>query len=409
MRRRAFLRSLAGMSAARVIPLAGFGWAARTRADAGPHRLVVVFLRGAVDGLNVVVPYHERDYYLARPSIAIAPPGADGVVDLDGRFGLHPALRALLPLWRERSIAFIHACGSPDPSRSHFDAQDYMESGTPGVKITPDGWMNRLLAELPGAGSARGLNLGPTLPRIFSGKQVVASLPLGKNAARPLPLDRPIVSRAFDRLYQGNDALSRAYRDGRAARGELMQALARDMKQADNGAPSPLGFSAAADRLARLMVDDARIRLAFVALGGWDTHVNQGAASGQLANHLQPLGEGLMTLARGLGAAYRDTTILVLSEFGRTVRENGNGGTDHGHGNVMWVLGGAVRGGKVYGAWPGLNEGDLYQGRDLAITTDFREVISAVLMNGMRLDASRVAHVLPGWRSGAALPSLVRS
>ena len=405
MNRREFLRIAGLIPALTMQPLGNLGWAAGVN-DAGVARkkLIVVFMRGAVDGLNLVIPYNEPAYYDGRPSIAVpAGGGENALTDLDGRFGLHPALASLMPLWRERSLAFVHACGSPDPTRSHFDAQDYMESGTPGVKSTPDGWMNRLLATLPGPHApTEGVSFGPTLPRIFSGKMTVANVSVGKNAARPMPIDRPVVSDAFDRLYRGNDALDQAYREGQAARKQLLGELKQDMEAASNGAPSASGFVQISDQVARLMARDRNIQLAFLAVGGWDTHVNQGAGAGQLANHLRPLGDGLASLAHNLGDAYGDTVIIVMSEFGRTVRENGNGGTDHGHGNVMWVMGGAVRGGKVYGKWPGLSAEALYQGRDLAVTTDFRDVISIVLERHMKLDNRKLTTVFPGFRPAPA-------
>ncbi len=401
--RRAFIRGAAALGAAGVMMLGTAAWAARALSgDSSRKRLVVVFMRGAVDGLNVVVPHGEPNYYDARPTLAIAGAGGDGAaLDLDGFFGLHPALAALMPQWRDGTLAFVHACGSPDPTRSHFDAQDYMESGTPGVKSTADGWMNRVLAAMPGRSAAdkssptEALSLGANVPRILSGRMPVANIPLGRAAARPMPLDRPIVETAFDRMYRGNDPLSHAYREGREARTRLMSELEQDMTEANNGAPSPRGFPDDTARLARLIARDPSIRLAFLALGGWDTHVNQGSSRGQLANHLQPLGEGLAGFAASLGPHYQDTVIVVISEFGRTVRQNGNGGTDHGHGNVMWVMGGPVRGRKVYGAWPGLATQQLYQERDLAVTTDFREPISTVLRAHMVLGDAQIDRVFP--------------
>ncbi len=405
MNRRKFLKTATAVSALTLLPLGRIGWAARINdAEMAPHRLIVVFLRGAVDGLNVVVPYNDHAYYNSRPSIAIPAAGsADALIDLDGQFGLHPVLAGLLPMWRERSLAFVHACGSPDNSRSHFDAQDYMESGTPGVKSTPDGWMNRLLATLPGAhSSTQAVSFGPTLPRIFAGKMTVANVSVGKNAARAMPLDRPVISDVFDRLYRGTDPLSRAYQEGQSARKQLLSELTQDMEASSNGAPPANDFTGIADQVARLMARDNKIQLAFLAVGGWDTHVNQGAATGQLANRLRPLGDGLAALARNLGAAYRDTTIVVMSEFGRTVHENGNGGTDHGHGNVMWLMGGGIRGGRVFGKWPGLSTEDLYEGRDLAVTTDFRDVVSTVLTRQLKLNSQQLATVFPGFRTGLA-------
>ena len=393
MNRRDFLGLSAGMS---LLPFGPAAWAAT--ADGGPTRLIVIFLRGAVDGLNVVVPHAERTYYEVRPTIAIGGPGTDlGTLPLDGRFGLHPVLAGLLPLWNDGKLAFVHAAGSPNATRSHFDAQLFIENGTPGDSTTRDGWMNRLLAVLPAPhGPTDAVSVGPTMPQILRGSLPVTNLPLGPGAARPMPLDRPEISRAFDRLYAGNDPLSEAYRQARAARTELLGDLASEMRQADNGAPPPGGFPMEAARLAHLIRRDRNIRLAFASLGGWDTHVNQGKGKGQLANRLQPLGDGLAALAKGLGKDWDDTVVVVISEFGRTVHENGNGGTDHGHGNVVWVLGGAVRGGHVYGDWPGLAKTQLYQGRDLAVTTDYRTLFAAILERHLGLADRQLAQIFPG-------------
>ena len=379
-----------------MIVLSPHAWAARTLAAGGNRkRLVTVFLRGAVDGLNVVAPHGDPAYYDARPTIAIGR-SASMMPNLDGFFGLHPALAPMMDPWRDGTLAFVQACGSPDPTRSHFDAQDYMESGTPGVKSTPDGWMNRALDAFPGVHPATAaVSLGPVVPRIMSGKMAVANIETGRAAEQPTPMDRPIVEQVFDRLYTGKDPLSHAYQEGRAARQKLFTEIADDMRVANAGAPSPIGFSSDTDRLARLIARDSSIRLAFMSLGGWDTHVNEGSSNGQLAGHLRGLGQGLAGFVRALGPAYSDTVILVISEFGRTVRENGNGGTDHGHGNVMWVMGGSVRGRKVYGRWPGLETSDLYEERDLPVTTDFREVAATVLRSHLGLDDARVGRVFP--------------
>jgi len=392
VRRRVFLKT----AAATLLSLGPDAWAAA--AEGGPGRLIVILLRGAVDGLSVVIPYAEEAYYRERSSIAIAPPGKpDGAVALDGHFALHPALAGLMPLWENRELAFVHAAGSPDPTRSHFDAQLYLENGTPGESTTRDGWMNRLLLALPGPrGATDAISVGPTMPRILTGRAAVATLPLGPGGARPLPIDQPEVGAAFDRLYSSDDALGRSYREGRAARAQLIAALAAERQIADNGAPPPTGFPREAAHLAALIRRQSGIRLVALGLGGWDTHVNQGNHAGQLAQHLRPLGEGLAALARGSGEAWRDTVVVVLSEFGRTVRENGNGGTDHGHGNVIWLLGGAINGGRIYGDWPGLAPAQLYQRRDLAVATDFRSVLAAILERHMRLADLQLEAVLPG-------------
>ena len=403
MDRRRFLQTAGCFSAGTIAALAPPVWMAQATQPNNQKRLIVVFLRGAVDGLNVVVPYTEPNYYSARPKIAIPKPGNDrgsnsSAIDLDGRFGLHPALSALMPFWNDRSLAFIHASGSPDGTRSHFDAQDYMESGTPGIKNTKDGWMNRLLGQIANQSPVQALNLGNTTPRILTGSMAVASLAPGKRSVKPQVLDRPQVGSAFDRLYNGNDAMSRIYREGREARKVILADLETEMMQADGGAPTAQGFASDAKRLAQLMVRNPKMQLGFVALGGWDTHINQGSSQGLLASRLKPLGDGLAELVKGLGAVYRDTTIVVMSEFGRTVHENGNGGTDHGHGNVMWLLGGGVRGQKVYGEWPGLEEGELNEKRDLTVTTDFREAIAPLITNHLQLGEGALSRVFPGYR-----------
>jgi uncharacterized protein (DUF1501 family) len=269
--------------------------------------------------------------------------------------------------------------------------------------------MNRLLAVLPGTHDAtEAVSLGPTLPRILSGRMPVANVPTGRGANNPMPTDRPRIEFNFDRMYSGNDAMSVAYREGQAARKKLLADVAADMKVADAGAPQPYGFSDDTARLAQLIKRDPSIRLAFIALGGWDTHVNQGAANGQLANHLRPLAEGVASLAKNLGPAWGDTVVVTMSEFGRTVHENGNAGTDHGHGNVMWVAGGNVRGRQVYTRWPGLSQSELYQGRDLPVTTDFRAVIAAILERHMGLNRATVAKVFPEFSgSGNDLGAIV--
>jgi uncharacterized protein (DUF1501 family) len=400
--------------------LAGLGWTqlgqhawcARSdtlaTAHTAPRRLVVVFLRGAVDGLNVVAPYAEADYRRWRPTIGLNAPGAsDGALDLDGHFGLHPSLSTLMPMWQSGRLGFVHASGSPDPTRSHFDAQDYMESGTPGRKATADGWLNRLLGALPAGATpsspTRAVSIGPVLPRIYAGSNTVATIPSGAAAVRPTLLDRPRIGEAFAQLYGGHDRLSQAYQASQQAHREVMASMDRDaleqeMQAANNGAPLPNGFADDAARLGVLMRKDASVQLAFMAVGGWDTHANQGAGTGQLAGRLAPLGQGLAALAQRLGPVFDDTVVLVMSEFGRTVRQNGNGGTDHGHGNVMWLMGGPVRGGRVHGDWPGLDAAALYEGRDLAVTTDFRDVLAQLCTHHLGLSDVRLDQVLPAYR-----------
>jgi len=419
MQRRQILGWLAGAGAdlasvSGLVPVGRGAWAASAPPGAATDKkLVVIFLRGAVDGLSVVAPYAEKDYARYRPTIALPVPGqTDGLLDLDGHFGLHPALAPLMPMWQGGKLAFVHASGSPDPTRSHFDAQDYMESGTPGFKRTSDGWMNRLLGQLPGQPSpTRGLSLGTVLPRIYAGPIPVASMGEGQSATRPTVLDQPKVADAFSRLYDGDDATARTYRESMSARREVLasldnNALDKEQMAANNGAPLPNGFPDDAARLARLMRNDPNVQLAFIALGGWDTHAGQGTARGQLANRLTPLGSGLAVLAERLGPMFDDTVVVVMSEFGRTARENGNRGTDHGHGNAMWVRGGGVAGGKVLGRWPGIDEASLNENRDVAVTTDFRDVVADVAERHLRMPDQHLAQLFPD-RSNLAVATRV--
>lgn len=398
MQRRDFLHALSA-GAALMLPLGRSSWAA-TSADARPtkNKLIVIMLRGAVDGLNVVAPVGDANYARLRPTIGLGMPGMEnGAIDLDGYFGLHPALAPLMPLWQQKKLAFVHASGSPDPTRSHFDAQDYMESATPGRKNTQDGWMNRMVTQLPGESTAsRALSIGPVMPRILAGAAPAMNLANGAAGVKANVLDKPAVAAAFDQLYAGDNRVAKVYAEGKDAHRDVMSAAEkREMQAADNGAPLPNGFPDDAARLAQLMRNEAKIQLAFVALGGWDTHASQGAGTGQLANRLAPLAQGLAVLAQRLGPLFDDTTIVVMSEFGRTARENGNGGTDHGHGNVMWVLGGGVAGGKVLGEWNGVGDAALNEGRDLPVTTDFRSVLAQVAEKHLRLGDKQLVQLFP--------------
>ena len=397
MKRRDFLQSAAAAGAV-LLPFGRQAWAA-SLPEGGPtkNKMIVVMMRGAVDGLSVVAPYADANYYRLRPAIAVPRPGQEnGALDLDGYFGLNPALSSLQPLWQGGKLAFVHASGSPDPTRSHFDAQDYLESGTPGRKATEDGWMNRLLGGLPGPVTpTRAVAVGPLMPRILSGHVEASNIASGAAGSRATALDRPQVGDAFDKLYSGNDKYSKAYQQSQQTHQEVMISLDQEMQAANGGAPLPNGFPDDTSRLATLMRKDPNIQLAFLAVGGWDTHANQGTVKGQLANRLNPLGVGLANLAQQLGPMFDDTTIVVMSEFGRTAKQNGNNGTDHGHGNVMWVLGGKVNGGKVYADWQGMEESRLHEGRDLPVTTDFRQVLAQIAERHLRLPDAKLEHVFP--------------
>ena len=341
-------------------------------------RLVVIFQRGAADGLNIVVPHAEPQYYAMRPSINI--PRKD-VIDLDGFFGLHPSLASFQPLWQQRHLAIVHAAGSPDPTRSHFDAQDFMESGTPGVKVTDDGWLNRSIHSMPQPAQAspfRAIALGPSLPRILSGSEPAVAMnnindfSVGGRGAKP-----SATAAAFEAMY---DHSSDSVLHGT---GEETFDAVKMLKSADPGKYTPAAganyprgrFGDSLRQLAQLIKANLGVQVAFADIGGWDHHVNEGSTQGQIANVLTDFSQSLSAFWTDLGDLGEDTVVITMSEFGRTARENGNRGTDHGHANVMFVLGGPVRGGRVYGRWPGLDQSQLYEGRDLALTTDFRQII----------------------------------
>lgn len=344
----------------------------------------------------MVVPYQEPAYYAARPTIAIAPPGKDnGSLDLDGQFGLHPALSALMPQWQAGHLAFVHAAGSAVLSRSHFQAQDYLESGTPGTTTHIGGWLNRLLAFLPAGTPTQAVNMGGTLPLIFSGAETVASLAVEAAANQPLPIDQPQIQAAFDQLYAGDSQLAQMYQEGRMARELLLRELNAENMAASRGAPAPAQLVTTARYLARLMRGDANTQVAFLDLGEWDTHVNQ---HNTLNYHLNALANGLVTLATELGPVYEQTTLVVMSEFGRSVAENGNGGTDHGYGNGLWVMGGRLQGKQFYGEWPGLDPAVQHESRDLAVTTDFRDVFSALLSQQFGLGQAALGQIFPGYQ-----------
>ncbi|MEL6495752.1 MAG: DUF1501 domain-containing protein [Cyanobacteria bacterium J06623_7] len=396
MKRRQFLTVAGLATGSLLIPIGLNSWVTKQVHANSRKRLVVIFLRGAIDGLNVVVPHQETEYYEARPTIAVPyPQEQGGVLDLDGHFGLHPQLQAILPLWHRQQLAFVHASGSPVLQRSHFQAQDYMESGTPGNNKTQDGWMNRLLAELPQDRPTQALNVGIKTPHILKGKMAVASLKPGRNSAAPIPTDRLPVRAAFNQLYSGSDPLSKAYQEGTKARDIVLSELNREMMMASRGAKNVNSFVDDAAEVAQLMVGDAKTQLAFMEIGGWDSHINQNP---QLNRLLSPLGNGLATLVAGLKPIWNDTVIVVMSEFGRTFAENGNKGTDHGYGNAMWLLGGSIKGGKVYGDWRGLTPGALHKNRDLAVTTDFRDVLTPIVRQHLGLPSDRLEQVFPNYQ-----------
>ena len=373
-------------------------------------RLVVIFQRGAADGLNIVVPHAEASYYAMRPTINIP---KKSVLDLDGFFGLHPAMASFEPLWKQKHLAIVHAAGSPDPTRSHFDAQDFMESGTPGVKVTDDGWLNRALHELPvvsgnDKSAFRAIALGPSLPRILSGKEPaiavnnVNDFSVGGKNPNAAPM-----SNTFEAMYD-HSVDSVLHGTGQETFDAVKTLKASDPAHYTPAANAnyPKGrFGDSLKQLAQLIKANLGVQVAFADIGGWDHHVNEGSTQGQIANVLGDFSQSIAAFWTDLGDLGEDTVVVTMSEFGRTARENGNRGTDHGHANVMFVLGGPVKGGKVYGRWPGLDQSQLYEGRDLALTTDFRTVLGEVVSR--YLGNKDLKTVFPGFEQPGSFLSLL--
>jgi uncharacterized protein (DUF1501 family) len=370
--------------------------------ELGSHtkRLVVIFQRGAADGLNIVVPHAEPQYYAMRPTINIP---RKAVIDLDGFFGLHPAMAAFQPLWQQKHLAIVHAAGSPDPTRSHFDAQDFMESGTPGLKATNDGWLNRSLHALPTPAQKsafRAIALGPSLPRILSGSEPAIAMnnindfSVGGRSSKPSP-----VATAFEAMYDhSSDMVLHGTGEETFDAVKMLKAADPGKYKPAAGADYPKGrFSESLRQLAQLIKANLGVQVAFADTGGWDHHVNEGSTEGQIANLLGDFSKSLAAFWTDLGDLGEDTVVVTMSEFGRTARENGNRGTDLGHANVLFVLGGPVKGGKVYGRWPGLDPSQLYEGRDLALTTDFRQVIGEAVVR--HLGNSSLNTVFPGFEN----------
>lgn len=362
--------------------------------------LVCIFQRGAVDGLNMIVPHGDELYYRERPRIAVPRPGKpDGALDLDSHFGFHPALEKLLPLYRDGALAVVHAVGSPDSTRSHFDAQDYMETGMPGVKSATSGWLNRHLQHATEHRETpfRGVAIGPQLPRALRGAAPalainhLQSFGLGGRAPGS---DR--ITRAFEDLYAGSTTGIVATSSAEAFEAVRMLRHANPTRYpAANDARYPSSpFGRALQQIAQLIKGDLGMEIAFADVGGWDTHVDQGASDGQLAFRLTDFSAALAAFVQDLGERMADVVVLTMSEFGRTIQENGNRGTDHGHATAMLVIGGSTKGGKVVGRWPTLDPAERFEGRDLAVTTDFRDLFGEVLVG--HLGATDLSAVFPG-------------
>jgi uncharacterized protein (DUF1501 family) len=405
--RRTFVKS----GACALVALAGPPrFLVRTACAAEPGRrrvLVAVFQRGAVDGLSMVVPHGDPAYYAARSSIALARPAgarAEGAVDLDGFFGLHPSLAPLKGIWDAGALAIIHACGSPHATRSHFEAQDYMEAGTPGLKSTPDGWLNRALKGRPATSPFRAVALSPALPRSLRGEAPAVAMTQIEDFGLKAVGGAEPARRGFEALY-GQAVRDVLYGGGRETfeAAKLLEKAAPARIAPAPGAQYPGSrFGENLRQVAQLIKADIGLEVAFTEMGGWDTHAGQGNDRGQLALRFGEFGAALAAFYRDLGDRMADVVVLTMSEFGRTVRENGNRGTDHGHGTAMLVMGGRVRGGKVYGRWPGLEAEQLFERRDLAVTTDFRVLFAEVA--GRHLGLASTAGLFPGFPLDATVP-----
>jgi uncharacterized protein (DUF1501 family) len=399
--RRFFLKS-SGMALVGLGAVPSFlARAAATTAGKG-KMLVVIFQRGAADGLNTVVPHAEKTYYSLRPTIAIPRPkrgDAEAALDLDGFFGFHPSLAPFQELYDRKLLAAVHAAGSPDSTRSHFDAQDFMESGTPGLKSTGDGFLNRYLQAVPAEkpSAFRGVALTQQMPRILEGKAAALAIPnLAQFGVQAGPYTE-VVRGGLEAMYGGSadSTLAPTVREAFDAVKQLESVNPAQYQPARgvNYPPGPFGQTML--QVAQLLKSNLGTEIVFADVGGWDHHVNEGGAQGQLANLLRQFSGGVAALARDLGDRIEDVVIVTLSEFGRTAFENGNRGTDHGHANAIFVVGGAVAGGKVYGQWPGLAREQLFEGRDLALTTDFRDVLGEVFVH--HLGATNLSAIFPGY------------
>jgi uncharacterized protein (DUF1501 family) len=376
---------------------------------AGKDRPIVIaiFQRGAMDGISAVIPFGDRSYSSVRPNIAIPEPKSgnpDAALDLDGYFALHPALAPFKPIYDEGHLAIVQAVGSPDNTRSHFDAQDYMESATPGNKGTGDGWLNRYMQAKadPKASPFRAVSFTANLPRTLLGPAPAIAMTNISDFGVRAGQGNGQVAKGFEELYSTSlgDSLHGTGKEAFEAVKMLKKANPQQY-QAANGANYPRSpFGNALLQISQLIKSDVGIEVAFADVGGWDTHANQGSSKGQLANRFQDFSQGIAALYKDLGDRMRNVVIVTMTEFGRTIRQNGSGGTDHGHASCLFVLGGPVKGGKVYGKWPGLSTDQLYEARDLALTTDFRDVFSEIA--GRHMGARNLNSIFPGFNPSPA-------
>jgi uncharacterized protein (DUF1501 family) len=390
--RRIFLK---GSAIAMVGVGAAPGWLARAAAAEDGRRkkiLVAIFQRGAADGLNMVVPFTEKNYYQLRPTLAVPKPGqTNGAIDLDSRFGLNPELEPLKALYDKGLLAIVQAVGSPDPTRSHFDAQDFMESGTPGRKSTSDGWLNRALSIEQKPSPVRAISMGPQLPRTLRGNRGAVAI----NNIKDFQVQDQEAAGMFETMYaQSNDAQLKGSGKNTFEALKLVETINRQPYRPGGNAQYPNGrLGQSLQQVARLIKSDAGVEVAFADIGGWDHHTQE---AGRLPPLLREFGQSLAAFAQDMGDRMEDIVVVTMSEFGRTAKENGGRGTDHGHGGLMFAMGGPINGGKIHGPWPGLEQEQLYEGRDLAVTTDFRAILGEMVTG--HLGQTNLAGVFPGYQ-----------
>lgn len=374
------------LSAALTVPFLGTAGRVYALPIKATPRLLVVFLRGAYDATNIVVPVSSDFYYEARPTLAVP---KDKLLPLNGDWGLHPALKdSIYPLWGNSQVAFIPFAGTDDTSRSHFETQDTIELGQPrdGSRDYQSGFMARAAQTLAGSTP---ISFTADLPLSFRGSREIPNIALNF-AGKPGVTGRDAM--LIQSMYAGQD-LAPAVAEGFSVQSEVYRTISREMLAASRNAVSPKGFELAAERIGILMRD--KFNLGFVDVGGWDTHVNQGGADGYLAGRIGELGRGLALLASTLGNAWRDTIVIVISEFGRTFRENGDRGTDHGHGSVYWVLGGKVRGGQIAGRQVSVNQSTLFQDRDWQVLNNYRALIGGIFAKAYGINQTQLQKIFP--------------
>lgn len=388
MQRRQLLQKLAALSA---IPALSFS----SRLFAAPtvqNRLLLVFLRGGYDATHLLIPTGSSFYYESRPNIAIARPGSqpDSAIALDNDWGLHPALReTIYPLFQNKEIAFIPFAGTDDLTRSHFETQDSIELGQPlnGSRNFQSGFINRLAGVINGGKPVNAMAFTDQLPIVMQGNMPIANTAL-RNPPKSSADQRQ--SQLIQQMY-GKTSLSNQVSEGFTVRNEVAREMQDEMNSANRNAVSTKGFALEAQRVARMMRE--KYTLGFIDVGGWDTHVDQGAAKGALANKFAELGQGLISYREAMGDEWRNTVVVVISEFGRTFRENGKRGTDHGHGSVYWLLGGGIHGGRIAGEQIALNAGQLFQNRDYPVLNEYRTVLGGLFKSMYGLNQQQLNSV----------------